>query len=130
LFDKGTAKLHHVSHDFLEGNMQPVSLDVMLECAAKRRAATDCPRCGGTGEFSTVNSVAQTSSYGAHCFACGGAYKVPRKWKQMSFTETANLFNELDTLEEKYAVVDELQQVKIMNQKRADAVRKILKNMT
>lgn len=105
--------------------MHPITINILLECAEKRMMASNCSRCGGTGKFKTVSSSADTSRYGQHCFACGDAYKLPRKWTLMNEKEIASLFHDLKVSEAK-SIITRLINTKILTQSKADEVMSVL----
>lgn len=106
--------------------MHPVTIEIMLECAEKRKAVSNCPRCGGSGKFRTVDHPASTSRYGQHCFQCGDAYKVPRKWNLLTAEEIVELLKVIPSYEEKVAAIGVLQSVKILDTERGQMVSSLL----
>lgn len=92
-----------------------ITLEFMLERAEQRRIALGCGRCGGTGKFSSVPFSGTGSSYGSHCFLCGDAWKLPRKWSSMGSNEIAALFINSADLDYAKTVIDDFIQVGIID---------------
>lgn len=92
-----------------------ITLDFMLARAEQRKIALGCGRCGGTGKFSSVPFSGIGSSYGSHCFSCGDAWKLPRKWSSMEPKEIAALFIDSADLDYAKAVIDDFIQVGIID---------------
>lgn len=64
----------------------------MVDRVSQREIAQGCSRCCGTGKFSTVAFAGIGSKYGAHCFICGDAWKVPLEWSKFTAIDVMNLF--------------------------------------
>ena len=71
---------------------RPLTLEFMINRVSQREIAQGCLRCGGTGRFSTVAFAGIGSKYGAHCFNCGDAWKVPLEWSKFTAIDVMNLF--------------------------------------
>jgi len=83
---KGIIPIKRVSQPY------PLTLEFMLDRASQREIAQGCSRCKGTGSFSMVDFPGIGSKYGAHCFNCGDAWKVPLEWNKYSAIDVLKLF--------------------------------------
>lgn len=106
--------------------MVPVTLDLLMNAVARRRAAKSCSRCGGTGRFSTVTSFAEVSSYGKECFQCHEAHKLPRGWAALDVGDILKLFPNAMPSREREVVVTELFETQILSADRLTALRKAI----
>lgn len=99
-----------------------ITIDFILERAKQRTVASSCSRCGGTGSFSTVGFEGIGSRYGAHCFACGDAWKLPIKWKSMTPKDISDLFDNSWDPASRSAAIAKLVDVKILEKDKAEKV--------
>lgn len=104
----------------------PVSIKVMLERVSQRRIAAGCPRCGGTGSFSTVDFPGIGSRYGSACFDCGEAWKLPSKWSSMTPKEILDLFEDKQNDDFIRNTINDFVDVKILSQDKANSVLDLL----
>lgn len=105
-----------------------ITLEFMLDRTDQRKIAAGCGRCGGTGSFSNVSFEGIGSRHGAHCFACGDAWKLPVKWSYMEPKNIAALFGDTPELSYVESVVDDFVQVGILSKEKADKVIALIGN--
>ncbi len=117
---KGVIPIKRVSQPY------PLTLEFMLDRASQREIAQGCSRCKGTGSFSMVDFPGIGSKYGAHCFNCGDAWKVPLEWNKYTPIDVLKLFS---SSKQYYSLLETLERfvkTKLLRKNVAELVRIIM----